>query len=122
MRRRVMDGALPMRVGDTRAGNRPGVALIGFQKMGNLGLGYLSAVLREAGFRVEVIDIEAPPEEISARVLARRPILVGFSLIFHFYIRRTPQMIGQLRHAGPHAHFPMGRHYPTLSSGGTPKA
>ena len=117
-----MDGALPMRVGDTRAGNRPGVALIGFQKMGNLGLGYLSAVLREAGYRVEVIDIEAPPEETHARVLACRPILVGFSLIFQFYIRRTARMMAQLRRAGVDAHFTMGGHYPTLSWAETLKA
>jgi anaerobic magnesium-protoporphyrin IX monomethyl ester cyclase len=121
-----MDGALPVRAVDTlsdgRTGNRPGVALIGFQKMGNLGLGYLSAVLREAGYPVEVIDIEASPEEISARVLACRPMLVGFSLIFQFYIRHTAQMMGALRRAGVEAHFTMGGHYPTLSSSATLRA
>jgi len=117
-----MDGALPMRVDATASGNRPGVALIGFQKMGNLGLGYLSAVLRGAGYRVEVIDIEAPPEEIRARVTACRPILVGFSLIFQFYIRRTAKMMAQLRRAGVDAHFTMGGHYPTLSYAETLRA
>ena len=48
--------------GDTRGRHcgAPKVVLIGFQKMGNLGLGYLSAVLRADGFVVEVIDIESP--------------------------------------------------------------
>ena len=39
---------------------RPNVVLIGFQKMGNLGLGYLSAVLRGANVNVHVLDIESP--------------------------------------------------------------
>ena len=65
----------------TRGRKAPAVVLIGFQKMGNLGLGYLSAVLRADGFAVEVIDIEQPLDEIRAAVLAADPILVGFSLM-----------------------------------------
>jgi hypothetical protein len=42
--------------GPDRDDGRPVVVLIGFQKIGNLGLGYLSAVLRRAGFDVRVID------------------------------------------------------------------
>ncbi|HEY1879749.1 MAG TPA: radical SAM protein [Caulobacteraceae bacterium] len=121
-----MNGDVAARPAMTRAvdeaGRKPCVALIGFQKMGNLGLGYLSAVLRGAGFTVEVIDIEAPPEEIRARVLAKAPILVGFSLIFQFYIRRTAAMMADLRRAGVTAHFTMGGHYPTLSYAETLKA
>jgi radical SAM superfamily enzyme YgiQ (UPF0313 family) len=110
-----MDGDFAARPAVAHSVRRPRVALIGFQKMGNLGLGYLSAVLRQAGYDVDVIDIEAPAEEIHARILAGRPILVGFSLIFQFYIRRTAAMMAQLRRAGVEAHFTMGGHYPTLS-------
>ncbi len=102
--------------------NAPAVVLIGFQKMGNLGLGYLSAVLRADGFIVEVIDIESPLEEIRAAVLAADPIVVGFSLIFQFYIRKTAAMMAALRRAGVDAHFTMGGHYPTLSFAETLKA
>ena len=91
------------------------VLLIGFQKMGNLGLGYLSAVLRRAGFTVVVLDIEAPPEQIQDAVLAADPILVGFSLIFQYYIRRYRTMMVGLRRHGVDCHFTMGGHYPTLS-------
>ncbi len=94
---------------------QPTVVLIGFQKMGNLGLGYLSAVLRGAGFTVVVIDIEAPPEEIVRAVAAARPILVGFSLIFQFYIRRYAALMKDLRARGVACHFTMGGHYPSLS-------
>lgn len=98
------------------------VVLIGFQKMGNLGLGYLSAVLRKAGFTVRVLDIEAPPEELLEAVKAARPVLVGFSLIFQYYIRRYGELMARLRRAGVDCHFTMGGHYPTLSFEQTLKA
>lgn len=91
------------------------VALIGFQKIGNLGLGYLSAVLRRAGFDVRVIDIEQPPSEIVRQVTEADPMLVGFSLIFQYYIRRYDDLMRRLRLAGVGCHFTMGGHYPTLS-------
>ncbi|MBA3811757.1 MAG: B12-binding domain-containing radical SAM protein [Caulobacteraceae bacterium] len=97
------------------AGSRPTVVLIGFQKLGNLGLGYLSAVLRGAGFQVRVLDIEAPPAEIFAAVTAAKPLLVGFSLIFQYYIRRYGELMAGLRANGVDCHFTMGGHYPTLS-------
>jgi len=91
------------------------VVLIGFQKMGNLGLGYLSAVLRQAGFPVRVIDIETPPGEIVKTISALQPILVGFSLIFQYYIRRYGALMSTLREHGVDCHFTMGGHYPTLN-------
>jgi radical SAM superfamily enzyme YgiQ (UPF0313 family) len=91
------------------------VLLVGFQRQGNLGLGYLAATLRQAGHRVEVLDFEAPPDEILAAVKACDPILIGFSLIFQFYIRRFGQLIRYLRDNGIDCHFSMGGHYPTLS-------
>lgn len=98
------------------------VALIGFQKMGNLGLGYLSAVLRRAGWDVRVIDIEQSPEAIVRAVADARPLLVGFSLIFQYYIRRYDDLMFSLRRAGVDAHFTMGGHYPSLSPEQTLKA
>jgi len=43
--------------GRERDTSRP-VLLIGFQNQGNLGLGYLAAVLRKSGYSVHVVDIE----------------------------------------------------------------
>ena len=40
------------------------------------------------------------------------PILVGFSLIFQFYIRRYGALIRMLREEGVGCHFTMGGHYP----------
>jgi anaerobic magnesium-protoporphyrin IX monomethyl ester cyclase len=91
------------------------IVLVGFQKQGNLGLGYLSATLREAGYAVQTLDIELPAEEIVAAIRAADPLLVGFSLIFQFYIRRYGALMRGLRAAGVDCHFTMGGHYPSLS-------
>ena len=95
-------------------GMRP-IVLIGFQSMGNLGLGYLAACLRQAGYSVRVLDIETPESELIAAVRDARPMLVGFSLIFQFYIRRYASLMEALRRDGIDAHFTMGGHYPTLN-------
>jgi radical SAM superfamily enzyme YgiQ (UPF0313 family) len=91
------------------------IVLIGFQSMGNLGLGYLAASLRQAGYDVRVLDIELPEETLVAVVRDLDPMLVGFSLIFQFYIRRYASLMEALRREGIDAHFTMGGHYPTLN-------
>ena len=59
-------------VGDAiRVPAAPTIVLIGFQSMGNLGLGYLAASLRRSGYDVRVLDIELP-----------EPALVTKKLIF----------------------------------------
>ena len=92
------------------------VALIGFLQQGNLGLGYLSATLRKSGFEVELIDFEADFEDIYERLRNRQPIIVGFSLIFQFYLPRFAELVRTLRHRGVSCHFTMGGHFPSLSS------
>ena len=62
--------------------SRP-VMLIGFQNQGNLGLGYLAAVLRRYGYPVRVVDIEQEPEEILRIAKEINPVLIGFSLCVH---------------------------------------
>jgi anaerobic magnesium-protoporphyrin IX monomethyl ester cyclase len=89
--------------------------LIGFQDQGNLGLGYLAAVLRRHGYSVHVVDIERPPEEILKVARALNPLLVGFSLIFQFFIPRYAALLYVLRAHGVGCHFTMGGHFPSLS-------
>lgn len=91
------------------------VILIGFQRQANLGIGYLASTLRQHGYAVEVIDYERDPAEILARAKELDPILIGFSLIFQFYIRKFGALIRTLRDHGVDCHFTMGGHYPTLS-------
>lgn len=91
------------------------VVLIGFQSQGNLGIGYLASTLRENGYQVEVIDFQIEPELILRRIRSLDPILVGFSLIFQFYITDFGTLIDYLRDEGVDCHFTMGGHFPSLS-------
>jgi len=95
------------------------VALVGLQRQGNLGLGYLASVLRARGYRVEIFDFEDDRESIVRAVLRLDPILVGFSLIFQFYVYRFEALAQALRSGGVQAHFAMGGHFPSLSHGHT---
>jgi anaerobic magnesium-protoporphyrin IX monomethyl ester cyclase len=91
------------------------VMLVGFQNQGNLGLGYLAATLRQQGYLVEVFDFEAKSEVLLEAALMRLPVLIGFSLIFQFYIYRYRELIDFLRQNGVGCHFTMGGHFPSLS-------
>lgn len=92
-----------------------GVVLIGFQRQGNLGLGYLASALESVGYRVWVVDIEDPPDAILDVVRRADPVVVGFSLIFQFYVRRFEALARHLREGGVGCHFTMGGHFPSLS-------
>lgn len=100
--------------GSTRNVSRP-VMLVGFLAQANLGLGYLASVLREQGYRVEIVDFELQPERILEIAQSLDPVLIGFSLIFQFYIERFRSLIILLREAGITCHFTMGGHFPSLS-------
>ncbi|HTQ57901.1 MAG TPA: radical SAM protein [Bryobacteraceae bacterium] len=94
--------------------SRP-VLLIGFQHQGNLGLGYLASTLRERGYTVVTCDFEATAESIVQIARESRPIIIGFSLIFQFYLPAFASLIRKLRHADVNCHFTMGGHFPSLS-------
>lgn len=94
--------------------SRP-VMLIGFQEQANLGLGYLAATLRREGYRVLVFDFESEREKTLAAARDLNPVLIGFSLIFQFYIDRFGALIRYLRANGVDCHFTMGGHFPSLS-------
>jgi len=91
------------------------VVLIGFQKQGNLGIGYLAATLMRRGHRVKVLDFEDAAEQILATVEAEVPVVVGFSLIFQFYLPRFRALMQYLRDHGVRCHFTIGGHFPSLS-------
>ena len=91
------------------------VMLIGFQEQANLGLGYLAATLRRTGYSVTVFDFEQERERILAAAQSLNPVLIGFSLIFQFYVDRFGSLIRYLRDNGVQCHFTMGGHFPSLS-------
>ena len=90
------------------------IALIGYQDQGNLGMGYLAAVLQRHGYRAEMIDIRDGGAKIAARLLKRPPLVVGFSLIFQFFLPQFRRVAAHLRSVGITAHFTIGGHYPSL--------
>ena len=89
--------------------------LVGFQNQGNLGIGYLAAVLRQHGYSVSVVDVEGDPEEILGLARQLNPVLIGFSLIFQFFIDRYGALLALMRERGIACHFTMGGHFPSLS-------
>jgi radical SAM superfamily enzyme YgiQ (UPF0313 family) len=117
-----MRQAIPLRtiqqsqpdIGRGRDTSRP-VMLVGFQHQGNLGLGYLTSVLRQCGYTVRVVDIEQDPEEIVKTAQQINPVLIGFSLIFQFYVSGYGELVRSLRAGGIQCHFTMGGHFPSLS-------
>ena len=96
------------------ADGRTEVALVGYQDQGNLGMGYLAAVLQRHGCTVEMIDVRHGGRKIAARLAARQPLVVGFSLIFQFFLPQFRELAQQLRAAGVTSHFTIGGHYPSL--------
>ncbi len=63
-----------------------------------LGIGYLSAVLKEAGHETSLVHVVEPPgrDRLVARVAAEAPDLVGFSSTTHMY-RHVATWAGWLR-------------------------
>lgn len=90
------------------------VMLIRFQDQGNLGLGYLASTLMSQGYPIEVVDVRRPPREILAVARASDPVLIGFSLIFQFYLPGYRVLATYLRAHGIDCHFTIGGHYPSL--------
>jgi anaerobic magnesium-protoporphyrin IX monomethyl ester cyclase len=95
-------------------GNQTDVALIGYQDQGNLGMGYLAAVLRQHGHTTEMIDVRDDPVEILLRLIDRQPIIVGFSLIFQAFLPQFRRVASHLRAAGITSHFTIGGHFASL--------
>lgn len=91
------------------------ILLVGFQHQGNLGLGYLASTLTQAGYRVVTSDFEAPTQSIVETANEINPIIIGFSLIFQFYVERFALLMRTLRASGCQSHFTIGGHFPSLS-------
>jgi radical SAM superfamily enzyme YgiQ (UPF0313 family) len=92
----------------------PHVVLVGYQDQGNLGLGYLASVLMAHGFGVTIVDFRKGDRAVLETIRAERPLLVGFSLIFQYYLPRFAELAAYLRACGVAAHITVGGHYPTL--------
>jgi anaerobic magnesium-protoporphyrin IX monomethyl ester cyclase len=108
----ILDGGVS---GERQRDTSRPIVLVGFQRQGNLGLGYLASTLRSRGYSVKIFDVEASEDEIVRGIKAADPILVGFSLIFQFYIRRFDSLLRRLRDEDVTCHFTMGGHFASLN-------
>ena len=94
--------------------HRADVVLIGYQDQGNLGMGYLAAVLQQHGHTVDMVDVRDEPAEIAARLSDRQPLVVGFSLIFQAFLPQFRRIARHLRVVGITSHFTIGGHFASL--------
>ena len=88
--------------------------LVGFQEQDNLGLRYLLAAVRHAGFAGEIATYSADPGPICALAARLKPDLVGFSLIFQYMAPEFGRVIEALRTVGYRGHVTIGGHYPSF--------
>ncbi len=100
----------------------PGALLIGFQDQPNLGLGYLAARLLQQGWGAEILDFRAGREAILREVRAKQPLIVGFSLIFQYYLPQFAELATYLRNNDVACHFCAGGHFPSLRPAETLRA
>lgn len=90
------------------------VVLVGYQDQGNLGMGYLASSLQAHGYTVTLCEVRDGPERIAAVVRGAQPTVVGFSLIFQFFLPQFRRVAAHLRRTGVRCHFTMGGHYASL--------
>src|ERR1700753_1768814 len=90
------------------------VGLVGFLEQENLGLGYLAATLRCEGRKVTIVDFQEDHAAILEVIRREEPIVVGFSLIFQFYVHRFGDLIRYLRDNGVDCHFTIRGPLPSL--------
>ncbi|MDJ0780898.1 MAG: radical SAM protein [Desulfosarcinaceae bacterium] len=90
------------------------VLLVGYQDQGNLGLGYLAAVLKASGYDALFIDFKQGPAVLQQTISAKAPILVGLSLIFQHFFHQFAELAQYLRRHGYGGHLTIGGHYSSL--------
>ena len=90
------------------------VVLIAIEEFDNLGVGYLASVLSENKIKVNIIDFREGKEDILKHVKRIKPYVVGFSVIFQFYILRFRELILYLRESGITCHFSAGGQFASM--------
>jgi len=94
--------------------NHKSVVFVAFEERENLGVGYMHAILSEAGYRVSIIDFRKDKAEILRELLEQDPMMVGFSVIFEYHLYVFQELIAHLRENGVQSHFTAGGHFASL--------
>jgi anaerobic magnesium-protoporphyrin IX monomethyl ester cyclase len=93
--------------------NHP-VVLVAFKDFDNLGAGYLASVLSEESYEPEILDFRSGKDEILKVIKKLKPKIVGFSVIFQYYLHEFKELINYLREAGINSHFSAGGQYASM--------
>ena len=93
---------------------RKNIFIVAIKESENLGIGYLASVLTEAGYNTRIFVYNENNEEILEALKEEDPAIVGFSVIYQYYIDRFVNLVNFLREEGIAAHFTAGGHYPSL--------
>ena len=90
--------------------------LVGAESQENLGIRYLAAVLRQSGYTAEIARFEGPSDApaVLASVEAKRPRLIGLSVIFQFSAGDFLDLAAGLRATGYAGHITLGGHFPSF--------
>jgi len=90
------------------------VILIAFEEFDNLGVRYPAAVLEQAGFSTAILNVQLSNTEIYNFISRHHPVLVGFSVVYQYNIRRFIGLVSYLRKRKINCHFTAGGHYASL--------
>ncbi|MCK7538268.1 MAG: cobalamin-dependent protein [Marinilabiliales bacterium] len=93
------------------------VILVAFGDYDNLGVGYLSSVLRREGIETRMIDFRYDDQEILVAIRRHAPLVVGFSVVYEGYIDEFAGLVKCLRKGGVRSHFTAGGYFASLNPG-----
>jgi anaerobic magnesium-protoporphyrin IX monomethyl ester cyclase len=92
----------------------PQVVLVGYEDRENLGLRYLLACVRNAGYRAEILRMTRSDAGLVDRIVRCRPSIIGLSLIFQYMAPEFGNLVEALRRAGLGGHITVGGHFPSF--------
>jgi anaerobic magnesium-protoporphyrin IX monomethyl ester cyclase len=90
------------------------VVFVAITDYDNLGVGYMAALLSEAGYNTRIIDFRVRKSDLVKILKKLDPLLIGFSIIFLNHIDRFIGLIKYLRDKEINCHFTAGGHYASL--------
>lgn len=92
----------------------PYVLFVAFEEFDNLGIRYISSLLAGNDFRIRIIDIRRGKKKILGEIREIDPLIIGFSVIYQYFIMRFRETALYLRKNGIAAHFCAGGQYASM--------
>lgn len=93
------------------------VIFVAFREFDNLGVGYLASTLQKEGYESMILDLRSGKNGILKTIKKNRPLIVGFSVVFQYFIYEFRDLITFLRRSGITSHFCAGGQYASMRYG-----